>query len=241
MRGFASGAMTRARGGLGVLAVLLLMLAGLAACERKAEEPASASGAAGSAATEAGAPIDDSEVTAGIPDIVIGAPDAPLTLIEYASLTCPHCAHFAEEIYPKLKETYIDTGKVRYVFRNFILNPLDLVVTTAVRCQPQEVQWPLIEMIFARQAEWMRNLRSGDRETILSDIAAVFRRAGVSRADFDRCIADKALQQKLIDANKAASERYDIQGTPTLILNGRKLPAIGSFEELAREIDRELS
>ena len=241
MRGFASGAMTRAGGGLGVLAVLLLMLAGLAACERKAEESASASGAAGSAATEAGVPIDDPEVTAGIPDIVIGAPDAPLTLIEYASLTCPHCAHFAEVIYPKLKETYIDTGKVRYVFRNFILNPLDLVVTTAVRCQPQEVQWPLIEMIFARQAEWMRNLRSGDRETILADIAAVFRRAGVSRADFDRCIADKALQQKLIDANKAASERYDIQGTPTLILNGRKLPAIGSFEELAREIDRELS
>ncbi len=223
--------------------VMVLFLAGaLAACQRQGENKAADEGATDrpAAGGEKPAAIDDETVTAGIPDIVIGSPDAPITIIEYASLTCPHCAHFAEAIYPKLKETYIDTGKVRYVFRNFILNPLDLVVSTAVRCQPRDVQWPLIEMLFARQAEWMRNLRSGDRETILSDVAAVFRRAGVSRADFDRCIADKTLQQKLVDATKAAGERYDVHGTPTLILNGRTLPPIGNFEELSREIEKAL-
>ena len=223
--------------------IMALLVAGtLAACQRQGEDKAAdqATRETPSASTGKAAAIDDDEVTAGIPDIVIGSQDAPVTMIEYASLTCPHCAHFAEAIYPKLKEAYIDTGKVRYVFRNFILNPVDLVVSTAVRCQPQDVQWPLIEMLFARQAEWMRNLRSGDRATILSDIAAVFRRAGVSRADFDRCIADKTLQQKLIDATKAAGEHYDVHGTPTIILNGHTLPPIGSFEELGKEIDKAL-
>ena len=225
------------------LIVALLVAGTLAACQRQAEDKtadrvAKETSPASGASTTA---IDNEDITAGIPDIVIGSADAPITIIEYASLTCPHCAHFSEVIYPKLKERYIDTGKVRYVFRNFILNPVDLVVSTAVRCQRQEVQWPLIEMLFARQAEWMRNLRSGDRETILSDIAGVFRRAGVSRADFDRCIADKTLQQKLLDSTKAAGEHYDVQGTPTLIVNGRKLPPIGSFEELRKEIDKTLS
>ncbi len=225
------------------LIVALLVAGTLAACQRQAEDRTTDRPAKDNppASTAKGAVVDDEDITAGIPDIVIGSADAPITMIEYASLTCPHCAHFSEVIYPKLKESYIDTGKVRYVFRNFILNPVDLVVSTAVRCQPQDVQWPLIEMLFARQAEWMRNLRSGDRETILSDIAAVFRRAGVSRADFDRCIADKALQQKLLDSTKAAGEHYDVQGTPTVIVNGRKLPPIGSFEELSEEIDKALS
>ncbi len=224
------------------LIIALLVAGTLAACQRQGEDKTAdhAIGDNPPASAENRSAVDDEDVTAGIPDIVIGSADAPITMIEYASLTCPHCAHFSEVIYPKLKESYIDTGKVRYVFRNFILNPVDLAVSTAVRCQPQDVQWPLIEMLFARQAEWMRNLRSGDRETILSDIAAVFRRAGVSRADFDRCIGDKTLQQKLMDATKAAQEQYDVHGTPTVILNGHTLPPIGSFEDLSKEIDKAL-
>ncbi len=180
------------------------------------------------------------EETAGLPDITIGSPDAPVTLIEYASLTCPHCAHFETEILPRLKRDYIDTGKVRYVFRNFILNGLDLVASTAVRCQPADMQQPLIELLYARQREWMRNVSGGDRETILSDLAAVFRRAGVSRADFDRCIKDKALQKKLVEMTRIGTERYQVAGTPTFVLNGRTLPPIGEYEPLKEEIEKEL-
>ncbi|RMF11656.1 MAG: DsbA family protein [Alphaproteobacteria bacterium] len=180
------------------------------------------------------------EETAGLPDITIGSPDAPITLIEYASLTCPHCAHFESEIFPELKRDYIDTGKVRYVFRNFILNGLDLIASTAVRCQPADMQQPLIELLYARQREWMRNVSSGDRETILSDLAATFRRAGVSRADFDRCIKDKDLQKKLVEMTKIGTERHQVAGTPTFILNGRTLPPIGDYETLKKEIEKAL-
>ncbi len=230
-----------------LLPITFLIALTLSACGESTDRTGNASSRASQTQQQrtsvpaSGAPVRlaaPNEETAGLPDITIGSPDAPVTLTEYASLTCPHCAHFENVVFPELKRDYIETGKVRYVFRNFILNGLDLIASTAVRCQPADMQQPLIEMLYARQREWMRNVSGGDRETILSDLAAVFRRAGVSRADFDRCIKDKALQKKLIEMTRIGTERYQVGGTPTFILNGRTLPPIGDYASLKKEIEQ---
>jgi protein-disulfide isomerase len=150
-------------------------------------------------------------------DRTMGSPKAPVTIIEYAAPTCPHCAHFDENVFPTLKANYIDTGKVYYVFRVFPLHPSDGAAEAMARCLPVDQYFQFIDLLFKNQAQW-------DWENGVADIhgglVKMGRLAGMSADKVDSCIADKAMQDRI---NKVASDgqtRYSINSTPTFIIDG---------------------
>lgn len=171
--------------------------------------------------------------------VSMGNPDAPVTIVEYASLTCGHCAHFDEEILPTIKERYIASGKVRYVLYNFLLNRVDIAASSITRCFGEEKFFPLTELFFARQKEWLANAR--DQKQLIDDMATVARRGGVSRTQFDQCLAERDLQQHLVEMATTGQERWDITGTPTIIVNDKKRGAEAmNLEGLITIIEDEL-
>ena len=222
----------------GVFAALLV---GLAACDDAPGDATSGARAAGAAnavmadAPEARLPVSDALQAKGfaLGDMVLGSADAPVEVIEYASLTCGHCAVFHAETLPRLKEKYIDTGQVRYVFRNFLLNRVDLQAATVVRCQGSDDFFTMIDLVFSRQSQW---LAAAGPEQILDNLAGVVRRAGVSRGAFDQCLGERELQEHIVAMTKAGSEMYDITGTPTIIVNGVKQDVGASRFEALDEI-----
>ncbi|GAB4121365.1 MAG: hypothetical protein Kow00104_04840 [Rhodothalassiaceae bacterium] len=153
--------------------------------------------------------------------ISIGNPDAPVTIIEYASLTCPHCAEFEHEVLKKLMDSHIRTGIVRFEFRNFVMNRYDLAVSALVRCRGAEQFYPLSDLFFSSQAQWLRNARAAP-DQVMDDIAAVARKAGISRTEFDRCLADRDIQTHLIEMTSSGQTEWQITGTPTIIVDGKK-------------------
>ncbi|MFC3053128.1 thioredoxin domain-containing protein [Kordiimonas pumila] len=148
-------------------------------------------------------------------DITYGAADAPVTLIEYASLTCPHCAHFATEIFPKIEENYIATGKVKLIYRNFLLNRVDMAASTVARCGDEETAKKLMKVFFSRQAEWMREKDPVD------GLAALARRTvNMSRTTFDRCLSNTEMHKHLVKMTTDGKDEFEITGTPTIIVDG---------------------
>jgi len=217
------------------LAILFAFL--LAACGEGGGDTTSGSAAPASGEATAGASTNSAlgepkgfadKVTPGsvndkgyvLGPVVLGNPEAPVTVIEYASYTCPHCAEFDENVVARLKPTYIDSGQVRFEFRNFIRDRYDLAVAALVRCEGPDRFFPLSDLFFARQREWLANARQPER--IIDDIAAVARRAGISRTRFDQCLADRDLQQHIIEMTQEGQKKWDITGTPTIIVNGEK-------------------
>jgi len=171
--------------------------------------------------------------------VAMGNPDAPVTVIEYASMTCPHCANFHKNVLPKLKRDYIATGQVRYEFRNFVLNPLDLAVSAIVRCQEPERFFPLTDLLFSSQNDWMGNAQ--DREKVLSDLASVLRRAGVSRSEIDRCLNVRKLKQHLTEMTQTGQDSFNVNATPTIIVDGEpRGRAAQSFDTLSQMIEEAL-
>jgi protein-disulfide isomerase len=178
-----------------------------------------------------------------LPEIVIGNKDAPITIVEYADLTCPACAAFHKSVLPQLKEKYIDTGKVRILFREFPTNWPGLMAFMTVRCAGTEKAWPLVSALFARQDDW-RGATSFDqfREKLFS----FGQQVGLTRQTFDSCtpvLQDNKLhfptptQQKLRDdlttVASRAYETFSVTSTPTFFVNGKRLPhaTIEEFEK----------
>lgn len=164
-------------------------------------------------------------------DHTMGSPKAPVTIIEYAAPTCPHCAHFDETVFPYIKANYIDTGKVYYVFRVFPLHSSDGAAEAMARCLPKDQYFPFIDMLFRSQKEW-------DWEYGVSDVHGALvkmgRLAGLSPEKVDSCIADPATQASI---NKVASDgqtRYSITGTPTFVINGvvRESSEVGTPQDV---------
>lgn len=173
----------------------------------------------------------NAEMTWG--DIVYGDPNAPIEIIEYASLTCPHCASFATQVFPKIKENYIDTGKVKFVYRNFVMNKYDMAASVAARCKSPEVAKRLMSVFFSQQNQWTR------AQDPAAALAAIARRAGgISRTEFDRCVSDQEMQKHLVKMGQDGNVRYEITGTPTIILNGDKVDNF-SWENLQTLIEAE--
>jgi len=162
-----------------------------------------------------------------LPDIVIGSPTAPLTITEYASMSCPHCAAFGENVFPMLRSKYIDSGKVRFVFREF---PLDIKAATAsllARCIGQgdsEKSLAAIVMLF----KFQERLVTDTKETLLY----VGRQYGLSEQDVSACASDQAQLDKLSADQQYALKELKVVSTPTFFLNGVKLQGAMSYEEL---------
>ena len=231
---------------LGKLILALALPFALAACG----EDSAAPGASGNGAVEASlAPAaghaanisasEESEAGFALGGMRVGNPDAPVNIVEYASMTCPHCATFHTRVLKPLKKSYIDSGQVFYEFRNYARDRMDLAVATLTRCQGPEQFFPLLDLFFTRQQQWMANYR--DPRQMLDDIAAVARQAGMSRARVDQCLAERELQEHVAGMTADGQKEWQISGTPTVILNGRKLGNEAmSYEGLVAEIEKAL-
>jgi protein-disulfide isomerase len=163
-------------------------------------------------------------------DRVLGKDDAPVTVIEYASMTCPHCAHFAETTYPELKKRYIDTGKVRYIFREFPLDPLAAGASMLARCADKDKFYPLIETLFQQQRQWAV-------EKPIPQLMAIAKQAGMSEKTFNACLSDQKMLDAMQAEQKRATDKFGVNSTPTIFVNGQKQVGASSIEDLAKVID----
>ena len=158
-------------------------------------------------------------------EFILGNPKAKVTVIEYASLTCPHCAHFAVEEYPTLKKEYIDTGKIKFVYRDF---PLDQVAAKAAQiaeCAGKDRYFGVIDIIFHGQQTW------ATASDPIADLAKPLRIAGLGEAEIKACLANEAMSNAVINDYKTG-EALGVNSTPTLIINGQLYPGARSVEEL---------
>jgi len=161
-------------------------------------------------------------------DRSLGKDDAPVTIVEYASMTCPHCAHFHETTYPELKKRYIDTGKVRFIFREFPLDPLAAGASMLARCADKEKFYPLIETLFQQQTKWAV-------EKPIPQLMAIAKQAGMSEQTFNACLSDQKMLDAMQAEQKRATDKFGVNSTPTLFVNGKRLPGALSIEELEKE------
>ena len=148
-------------------------------------------------------------------EIILGKADAPITIIEYASMTCPHCANFHTKVLPALKEKYIDTGKVKLFFREFPLDGVALRASMLARCGGEAKTHPFIDILFKQQTSWATS------DDPLAALARVARLGGMNQATFDACLADETLMKQLVQSRQDGSEKYDIKGTPSFIIDGK--------------------
>ena len=169
------------------------------------------------------------EAKGPLDDIAMGSPTAPVTIIEYASMTCPHCAAFAVSTFPKLKEKYIDTGKVRYIMREYPLDGLAAAAFMLARCAGPEKYYPLIETLFAQQQKW------AVKEPI-PPLLAIAKQAGFTQQSFEACINDKDLLAKVQQMRDRGSQKFKVEATPTFYINGERHSGALSIDELDKAI-----
>jgi protein-disulfide isomerase len=165
------------------------------------------------------------EAKGPLDDIVMGSPTAPVTMIEYASMTCPHCAHFATETFPKLKEKYIDTGKVKYIMREYPLDGLAAAAFMLARCAGPDKYYPMIETLFAEQKKWAV-------KEPLPPLLAIAKQAGFTEQSFKECLADKAMLEKIQQMRNRGQQKFKVEATPTFYINGERHSGALSIEEI---------
>ena len=161
-------------------------------------------------------------------DRILGKGDAPITIIEYASLTCPHCAHFEIDVLPKLKEKWIDTGKAKLVLRDFPLDEAALRAAMVARCAPPDRFYPLVDTFFSQQEKWVT---ARDYRGALEKLAKL---GGVSDKEFKACIGDKKLEDQVAESRLTASQKLGVDATPTFFINGKKFdgaPTLEAFDQ----------
>lgn len=169
-----------------------------------------------------------------LPDMSMGKEDAPVTIVEYASVICPHCAHFHEATLPALKEKYIDTGKVRLIFREFPYENRAAAGFMLARCAPQDKYFPLIDVLFKQQRNWAT---APDPRPPLLQIAKL---AGFTQESFEACLKNQELLDKVIGVYEKASKDYGVDSTPTFFINGEKAAGALSIDEISKIIDKYL-
>jgi protein-disulfide isomerase len=167
-----------------------------------------------------------------LPDMALGPADAAVTIIEYASMTCPHCAAFTENVFPRIKSEYIDTGKVRYVFREFPLDIKAQAGSMLARCIAKGdagKYFAVVDILFKQQGEWvMKNTT----ETLMR----VGKQAGLSQQAVEDCLKDQTLVDKLEADQKYAAEVLKVNSTPTFFVNGKMIKGETSFDEFDKRI-----
>lgn len=164
-------------------------------------------------------------------DFVIGEPSAPVTVIEYASLTCPHCRTFHENVLPKLKSAYVDSGKVKVVYRDFPLDSMALRASMLARCAGRERFFGVLDLLFKRQMAWAT---ADDPIAALRELAA---QAGMDDQAFDACLADPRIEKEILEQRLEAENAFSVNSTPSFIVNGRKITGAATFERFKEVID----
>ncbi|MDU6489302.1 DsbA family protein [Bradyrhizobium sp.] len=168
-----------------------------------------------------------------LPDMALGPADAAVTITEYASMTCPHCAAFNATVFPKLKAEYIDTGKVRYIFREF---PLDIqaaagsMLTRCIANGDAQKYFAVTDMLFRSQNDWVV-------KNTTETLTRIGKQAGLSQQQVEACLKDQALLDKIAADQKYASDILRVDSTPTFFINGEKLKGESSIEEFQKRIN----
>ena len=167
-----------------------------------------------------------------LPDMALGPANAPVTITEFASMTCPHCAAFNETVFPKIKSEYIDTGKIRYIFREFPLDIKAAAGSMLARCIAKDdagKYFAVIDLLFKQQADWVM-------KNTTETLTRIGKQAGLSQQAVDACLKDQALLDKISADQKYASDVLKVDSTPTFFLNGEKIKGETSFEEFDKRI-----
>jgi protein-disulfide isomerase len=171
-----------------------------------------------------------------LPDMVMGSDKAPVTVIEYASMTCPHCAHFQETTFPELKKRYIDTGKVRYIFREFPLDSLAAAAFMLARCAGETDKtkyFAMVDTLFRQQRTWAI-------EKPLPPMLAIAKQAGFTEQSFDACLANQKILEGIESMRQRAVDVFKVQSTPTFFINGVAYPGALTIEEMSKLIDAQI-
>jgi protein-disulfide isomerase len=185
--------------------------------------------AAAQMSTGADVSMADLLVPGPLGDEIQGQADAQVTIVEYASMTCPHCSHFHETTYPEMKKKYIDTGKVRFIFREFPLDPLAAAAAMLARCAGKDKFFPLIDAFFAQQKDWVV-------QKPLQPMFAIAKQAGFTQQSFDECLANQQMLTGLEEQRTRATQKFNVNSTPTFFINGKTVRGALTPEELDKQV-----
>jgi protein-disulfide isomerase len=162
-------------------------------------------------------------------DVVMGDANAPVTIIEYASMTCSHCATFHNTTYPAMKKKYIDTGKVKYILREFPLDPLAAAGFMLARCSGNDKYYPIVEMLFQKQNEWVT-------QNPIPPLLALAKQMGFTQESFESCLKDQKVLEAIESVRTHGAEKLGVNSTPTFFINGKKVNGTLTIEELDKQL-----
>lgn len=162
---------------------------------------------------------------------ILGDSDAPIHMIEYSSMTCPHCAAFHVETLPQIKTNYIDTGKVRLEMRDYPLNEAAALGALLSRCAPEDRYFPLVDLIFAQQASWARS------NNMIGELARLGAFAGMSQGDLEACFQNQELYAAIVRQRDVWSEEHEVRSTPTFYINDEPLVGNQPYDHFAKAFD----
>jgi protein-disulfide isomerase len=165
-----------------------------------------------------------------LPDKQLGKDDAKVTIVEYASMTCPHCAHFAATTFPELKTKYVDTGKARYILREFPFDPSAEAGFMLARCS-KDNYFPMVDVLFKQQANWVGVNNTKDALLQISKLA------GFTQESFEACLTDQKLLDDVRSVQKRGADEFKVDSTPTFFINGKTYKGAMSIEEISAIID----
>jgi protein-disulfide isomerase len=171
-----------------------------------------------------------------VAEMTMGDPNAPVTLVEYAMFTCPHCAAFHAEVFPQIKANFIDTGKVRLVFREVYFNKPSLWAAMIARCAPADRYFAIVDVLFETQEDWV-GVR--DSEAMLEKLYGIGRQAGLTDAEMDACMRDREFAEALVAEYQENAAADAIDATPTFLIDGRKEQNM-SYEEFEAKLNAAL-
>lgn len=167
-----------------------------------------------------------------LPDLAIGPDNAKVTIVEYASMTCGHCMAFHTKVFPELKKKYVETGKVRFIFREFPLDPRAFAASMLARCAGGDKSLSMIEALFETQEQW-----AFVRENPTPKLFEIAKQAGFTQESFDKCLTDQKLLDQLTAVHTRASEVFGVNATPTFFINGKRLQAAPTVEEFDKVLE----
>lgn len=168
-----------------------------------------------------------------IGDVVMGSETAPVTIVEYASMTCSHCADFAIHTLPEIKKRYIDTGKVRYILREFPLDPLAAGTFMLARCAGKDKYYAMVDTLFEQQRKWAV-------QNPLPPLFEIAKQAGFTKESFDACLKNQEILNGLEEVRKRAAEHFKVDSTPTFFINGERLRGAQPLADFEKLIEKNL-
>jgi protein-disulfide isomerase len=170
-------------------------------------------------------PLDQLMAPGPLPDVVLGSASAPVTIVEYASMTCSHCAAFHEETWPALKAKYVDSGKVKFILREYPLDPLATAGFMLARCAGPDRRTAIVDLLYTQQKNWAFVPKP------LEALAGLVKQAGISQGDFDACLKNQELYDQVNKIHDRATEQFKVNATPTFFVNGREVNGELPIEE----------